>query len=292
MPAKKNKGKPRKNFNRKFKKQRAKRVETKKREHALIAIRNSTNGAGVSFSSFYPDTTKATAMTAVLSMLPVRSFYRTSRGNRPDQMEGSSIYCKNIYMKGKITGLPASNAVEAYIISGIVQDKLGLSEFTSPTVTQATRQTVEDFIYNQVRQHFDEKKDEMRYRTAKKDNIKILSYKKLTHPADAAFNNDIDFKCHWKWNRKVTYTRCRDPQDDAALQGNNALIPAADAGDLNDVDFTDAFKNHTDTYGGDIGQYLPLNSWLPFSLVYVPKFADISPGTLNLQYNDVTYFTG
>lgn len=38
------------NKKRNFRKQRAKVVETKRREHAKIAIRNSNDGAGITFS--------------------------------------------------------------------------------------------------------------------------------------------------------------------------------------------------------------------------------------------------
>ncbi len=49
-----------------FRKMRAKREETKRREHAQIAIRNSTNGAGVNFATNYPDTTKLTSISSTL----------------------------------------------------------------------------------------------------------------------------------------------------------------------------------------------------------------------------------
>ena len=55
MPRRKNRGK-KKNFNRNFKKQRARRVETKKREQQLTSIRNSADGAGVTFDAYYPST--------------------------------------------------------------------------------------------------------------------------------------------------------------------------------------------------------------------------------------------
>jgi hypothetical protein len=296
MPPRKSR-KPRKqNKKRNFRRQRALVVETKKRELEQINIRNSQNGAGVTFSAYYPSTIKLTNMTSELSMLPIRPFYRMSKGDRADQMIGNEVFSKSLYLKGKILGLPANNSVEAYLVTGWVKDRLGFTDFTTPTVANAVRQDVEDFIYNQVRQHFDSSTDEMRYRTAKKDNIHILKYKKLTHPADANFNDDIDFKAFWKTQRKVVYTQCRKALNDGTLGGNNQLFVESNnnsgGGGGNLIDVTDQAKDETDTLGGDIGQFLPLNSWLPFALIYCPKFADISPGTLALQFNAVHYFQG
>lgn len=267
--------------------------EIKKREQELISIRNSNDGAGVTFSAFYPSMIKANAVTATLSMLPVRSFYRMSRGQRVDQMIGTEISSKSLYLKGKILGLPPNNSVEAFIVHGWVKDRLGFTDFTTPTKANATREDVETFVYNQCRQHFDEKSDEMRYRTAKKDNILIKGYRKLQHPKEASYQDDVDFKCTWKTGRKVVYTECykldsdSDPQNTA---GNNSLTTGVGGGPV--INLTDTAEEQGDALGGDIGQFLPLNSWLPFALVYIPKISDISPGSIQLQYNSVHYFSG
>ena len=298
MPPKRN-NKKRNNFKKNFKKQRAKRVETKRREHAQIAIQNSTDGVGTTFSANYPDPTKATSIssTVALSMLPLRSFYRMSKGTRPNQMIGNEIFSKSLYLKGKITGLPANNTVEAFLYWGWIKDRLGLSDFTTPSRANATRQDVEDFILNQLKQHFDEKKDEMRFRENKKDNIKIVGVRKLQHPQDALLQDQIDFKCSWRTNRKVVYTKCYEPRNPTDYTepwagANSTFVAVSDDGSGADVNLTDTALQTGDSSPGDIGQYLPLNSWLPWCLVYVPEYAAISPGTIQLLYNDIHYFTG
>lgn len=295
MPPKKQYNKKRRNgFKKNFRKQRARRVETKRREHAEIAIRNSTGGAGNTFSAYYPDPTKATSISSstAMSMMPIRSFYRMSKGTRPNQMIGNEIFSKSLYLKGKITGLPANNTQEAFLYWGWVQDKLGLSDFTTPHVNNATRTDVENFILNQVKQHFDEQGDEMRYREKKKDNIKIVGVRKLQHPQDASYQDSVDFKCSWRTSRKVVYTQGRSiitPGQQEA--GNNQnVVDSTTAPHV--VDLTDSFKDSSDAKGGDIGVFLPLNSWLPFALIFVPNYSAVSPGTIQIMYNDIHYFTG
>lgn len=293
MPAKKNGRKPRFNKKRQFRKQRSRVVETKKREQQLTAIRNSNDGAGGShFSNFYPSTITPIATTATINMLPLRPFLRMSKGTRADQMLGNEVFSKSLYLKGKITGLPANNSLEAFLVTGWVRDRLGYTPFTSPSVSTATRQNVEDFIFQQCRDHFDSEEDEMRYRTAKKDNIHIVKYQKLQHPNDANYNDDINFKASWRTNRKITYTECfkydPDGADPLGVGGNNSLITGVGGGQV--INLTDVAEEAGDTLGGDIGQYLPLNTWLPFALVYIPQW-DASHKPL-IAYNSVHYFTG
>lgn len=216
-----------------------------------------------------------------------------SKGTRNDQMDGNEVFSKSLYLKGKITGLPANNTVEAFLYYGWIKDRLGLTDFTTPTSSNATRQDVEDFVLNQLKQHFDEKKDEMRFRENKKDNIKIVGVRKLQHPQDAQLQDQIDFKCSWRTNRKVVYTRCHVPDMNSNWIGNNYSFVSTTADPQNpDINVTDTTQQSGDSLGGDTFQFLPLNSWLPFALVYVPEYASISPGTVSLQYNDIHYFTG
>ena len=284
-----------KNFNKKYRNQRAKRVETSKREAQKIAIRNSTDGAGTAFSANYPSLIKQTPITTgeAVTMLPLRSFYRMSKGARPDQMIGNEIFHKALYAKVKVEGLPANNSIEMYVIHGWITDKLGYTDFTTPSVATATRQNLEDFVLHQIKQRFDETQDEMRFADRKLDNIKILGYRKLQHSEDASYNNSVDFKCSWRTNRKVAYTKCYQPQPAHtgidAWAGNNSSAVLA-TGSVDDyIDMTDS-HNDIGQLGGDIGQYLPLNSFLPFMCLYCPQFATVSPGSVTVGFNDVSYF--
>jgi len=294
MPQKKRNAKTRKNgFRKKYQNQRMKRVEVKRREHADISIRNSTGSEGTTFSPTYPDTTKLTPISSAtaMSLMPLRSFYRVSKGSRPNQMVGNEIFSKSLYLKGKISGLPANNSVEAYVYWGWVQDKLGYTDFTTPSRANATSADLESFVLEQVKQHFDEKADEMRYREKKLDNIKIAGVRKLQHPQDASYQDSVDFKCSWRTNRKIPYTQCARVGEGMPTAGNNFLQVMSN--DSTSINLTDSAKDENDVGGGgDVGQFLPLNSWLPFALVYVPEFATVSPHTVNLQYNDIHYFTG
>ena len=131
----------------------------------------------------------------------------------------------------------------------------------------------------------------MRFADKKKDNIKILGYRKLQHKDDALYNDSIDFKCSWRTNRKVTYTRCYQPQvgDESTWAGNNYSFVTMDQPGGGVVDMTDV-QNQMGELGGDIAQYLPLNSYLPFCLLYCPQFASVSPSSVTIEYNDVSYF--
>lgn len=286
MPPRKNN---QKKFNKKrnFRKNRARVVETKRREAEFSSgIRNSTNGAGASFSANYPSIIKPTSLAShKVTLLPLRSFYRTSKGTRPDQMIGTEIFCKNIYAKGTVMGLPPTNAQECYVVAGWIRDRLGFTEFTTPTQMAATRTDLENFVLNQLKQHFDGDNEEMRYREKKLDNIKITHYRKLQHPKEAAYQDKVDFKVHWNVNRKVAYTNC------TALAGGNDLVIQTVAGQpANTIDLTNVAKENVDDAGGDTAGYLPLNSHLPFLMLYTPE--EPSPGSLTVSYNNITYFTG
>jgi len=55
---------------------------------------------------------------------------------------------------------------------------------------------------------------------------------------------------------------------------------------------TDQFKEDIDTLGGDKGGFMPLQSWLPFALLYNPDFDQFSPNHQPaVKYNDIHYFT-
>jgi hypothetical protein len=293
MPPKNAKSSRKKNFNRNYKRARAKVVEKKRRESAKIQIRNSTNGAGSTFSANYPDTTKFTNLSTStgVNLLPLRSFYRMSRGERGDQMQGVQIYSHDLYLKGQISDLKNQYFADTgpapiFFVAGWVKDKLGFTDYTTPTVATATRSDLENFVLAQVKQHFDDQKDEMRYREAKKDNIKITKYQRLRNPEQDDYNHNIKFDCHWSIKRKTTYTKCAD------LAGNNDLIQNSSSTPGVTIDMTDQFKEDTDQLGGDKGGFLPLESWLPFALIYAPNFTDFeSNSPPQVKFNDIHYFT-
>jgi len=267
MPPKRRKNN-KKNFKRNYKRARAKVVEKKRRETAKVQIRNSTNGAGTTFSANYPDTTKYTSLdgTTAVNLLPLRSFYRISRGERGDQMQGVQIMSHDLYLKGQINALSPQSAptiipANLFFVCGWVKDKLGFTDFSTPSVANATRTDLENFVLAQVKQHFDENVDQMRYREAKKDNIKITKYQRIRNPQTDDYNQDLKFDAHWRIKRKTTYTKC------APLAGNNDLIQNSSSTPGVTIDMTDQFKEDIDTLGGDKGGYLPLQSCLPFALL-------------------------
>lgn len=279
--------KPRNQGKKKFRKNFQRRVEGKRRESAEVQIRNSTNGQGTAFSANYPDTTKATALDHVtaVNLLPLRSFYRMSQGDRENQMNGCQIYSKNLYLKGEVTAGSSVrlSEMELYFVTGWVQDKLGYTDFSTPSVATATRSDLESFVLAQVKQHFDQSVDQLRYREAKKDNIKITKYQRLVHPMDADNTAPIEIKGHWPVNRKTTYTKC------VKLAGNNDLIQNSSSTPGVTIDMTDSFKEDIDALGGDVGGWLPLESWLPFALIY-NRSAPSDHG-IKVAFNDIHYFT-
>lgn len=52
---------------------------------------------------------------------------------------------------------------------------------------------------------------------------------------------------------------------------------------------TDSFKEDIDALGGDVGGWLPLESWLPFALIY-NRSAPSDHG-IKVAFNDIHYFT-
>lgn len=286
MPPKKKPAKKKGNF-RNYKRNRARVAETKRRESAEVQIRNSTNGAGVTFSSNYPDTTKPTAISTstAVNLLPLRSFYRMSQGSRKNQMLGTQVFSKDIYLKGEVQINTQISEKETYFVCGWVQDKLSFTDFTTPSRANATRTDLESFVLDQVKQHFDESVDQLRFREAKKDNIKITKYQKLQHPMDSANIGPVEIKGHWPVNRKTTYTKC------AKLAGNNELIQNSSSTPGVTIDMTDSFKEDIDTLGGDTFGFLPLESWLPFALVYCRTFDEPASQSMTIAYNDIHYFT-
>lgn len=297
MPAKKNgknnRRRPRKSVPRSS-------VEVKRREDADIQIRNSTNANGTAMSANYPGYyAKATQLptSTTLTMLPIRSFLRMSRGDRKNQMLGNTVNSKSIYMKGMIGTYKAGVSNELlkdtawsnkiYLCTGWVKDTTSFTDFTTPTLAAATRDDVENFIANQIQQHFDQFSDQMRYREKKKDNIKIDKYQLLTSGDDtqAAQSDGLPFKAYWKTDRKVVYSEC------ARLLGNNEIVQNSSASPGVTINMTDSFKESSDALGGDSGGFIPNNSWLPFACLIQPDVdptSAIQPGVL---YNTIHYFT-
>lgn len=278
-------------------------VEVKRREDADIQVRNSTNGYGSpgTFSGNYPDTFKVGAQlptTTSVTMLPLRSFLRMSRGERKNQMTGNQVMSKSIYLKGKLGEWDKNNAIwspgtsfsnKIYLVCGWIKDSTGYTDFTSPSLATATRNDVEDFIFNQLKQHFDDSSDEMRYREAKKDNIKIDKYQLLTVGDDTLGANEdgISFKAYWKTNRKTLYSEC------TRLAGSNELLQTSSAQPTQTINMTDQFKESGDTLGGDSGGFIPNNSWLPFACLYQPFPQGEQAGVAQpaVIYNSIHYFT-
>ena len=305
MPRKVNKKKSRKPRAKKAVQRRA--VEVKRRESVDIQIRNSTGGKAAtldSFSSSYPYTLQGTHLsTTSITVLPLRSFLRVSRGDRKNQMTGNQIMSKSIYLKGKLGGyqepsppvplggnfVPNTNfSNKIYLVTGWLKDTTSYNDFTSPTLTNANRNNVEAFMLAQLKQHFDETQDEMRFREQKKDNIQIDKYQLLTTGEDTQADQQmgIDFKAYWKTNRKVVYSEC------SRLTGNNEVIQNSDLTQGQTINMTDEFKESGDALGGDSGGFIPNNSWLPFALLYQPYPVSGAANTLPACiYNDIHYFT-
>jgi len=88
-------------------------------------------------------------------------------------MQGVQIMSHDLYLKGQINHLANGEGEPAnlFFVCGWIKDKLGFTDFSTPSVANATRTDLENFVLAQVKQHFDENVDQMRYREAKKDNI-------------------------------------------------------------------------------------------------------------------------
>lgn len=186
-------------------------------------------------------------------------------------MIGKSIYAQYLKQKFQIA-LPSGpymikHPAQVYLIHGWCKAPLNKTAYTSPTMDGLNRGDLIEHIEDQVKQYYDERKDKLRFRPKATANLKILGFQKVRARKDdnlgvasntVALNEstteprgahaEISMSCTWTIKRKLHYT----------------------PGVTNVLQFL--YTNH---------------SWLPFTIIYNPSFAeytDASSGSQNALY--------
>ncbi len=264
-------------------------VETKRRVHSLITALNA-NADGTP-SANYHDTINGLLISNVtaFTLLDLASYYRNSHGFNERNVIGDTLYSK--WLKLKITlKFPTGtdmivNPVKMFLITGWVTAPMALTNNTTVTEGNATKQTLIDHLDDQLREYFDERQDFLRFREKTTSNVRILSYKSLMPNNNAAIAApaaqailaddtvrtvgavpDVNRTFTWSTKRKVH------------LSEGKAVATSTDASDP------------------DIQNLFPNNQWLPFAIIYNKDHASMRNAAdedtkCQLFYNDIHHFS-
>lgn len=290
--AKKNFGKRRRPF-----------VETKTRESITVNMANRTPPAmGQTFDANYPNILDFENLPVddAFTVLEPRSFTRMCQGVGEDKMIGESIFSR--YIKQKITfRYPGGEDQIAfghnmYLIHGWVTVPMALTATSTntwgspsvliPSIDAIDMNSVKSYIAYQVKQHYNEREDKMRFVPKRTTNVKILSYRKIrtdrnSQPSmtpatgDAVATTamagqlpDIHMSNTWKTGRKIHYVKGKEV---------GLTYPPAE--------------------GQDTENYFANYAWLPFSIIYNPDYEKqlqvngSTPAVIKLCHNDQHWYT-
>lgn len=259
-----------------FQKRRAPMVETKKRTQEGIATGTATpdnipNGI----------TTNSTiSMETAYHFVPVWSFNSMTRGIGDDQMIGSSVYAR--YLKSRIVftiGYGANTpgyagiAEELRVIHGWCTAPLNLNAYTTPNEGVLDRSAFSVHVNNQVKEYFDDRGDPLRFRPKQGTGIKILGNRKIIRKAD-----------QYNMQPNAFY----DPdQAEVLVEGTGDEITVNSTWPMNKkVHYTQANQQT----GESDHWYYPNSQWIPFVMLYSPRFQSQTNGPL-YRYNNVFYFS-
>lgn len=292
--AKKNFGKRRRPF-----------VETKTRESITVNMANRTPPAmGQTFDVHYPNILEFQNLPVddAFTVLEPRSFTRMCQGVGEDKMIGESVYSRFIKQKVTFRYPGGANQIafghNMYLIHGWVTVPMALTSVATntwgspsvliPAIDGIDQDSLKSYIAYQVKQHYNEREDKMRFVPKRTTNVKILSYRKVrtdrnSQPsmtpasgdavavsAMAGQLPDIHMTNTWKTSRKIHYVLGKDV---------NLAYPAANP-----------LEN-------DVQQWFPNYAWLPFTCIYNPDFATQKKvdgetnAVIELCHNDQHWYT-
>lgn len=292
-----------KNAKKNFGKRRRPFVETKTRESITVNMHNRTPPAmGQTFDVNYPNILDFVNLPVddAFTVLEPRSFTRMCQGVGEDKMIGESIFSR--YIKQKVTFRYPGGADQIafghnmYLIHGWVTVPMGLTQIATntwgdpsvliPSIPSINQDSVKSYIAYQVKQHYNEREDKMRFIPKRTTNLKVLSY------------------------RKIRTDRNSQPSMPPAT--GDAVSTAAMAGQLPDIHMSNTWKTGRKihyvngkevalTYppdsGSDVEQWYPNYAWLPFTCIYNPDFAKqlkvggVTPAIIQVCHNDQHWYT-
>lgn len=279
MPRKRN-PKAKKNFKKNYQKKVTQQVELKKRQDHQVTqyqrVRNVGTGV-ITPSPNYQDKLKFHQISGNYAILPINSFNRQCQKITRDGLVGQTLFSRSIYLKGKLDRVSFNgneDNISFEVIHGFVKAPLAWSEYTVVTPSTGTLTDLNNYIIHQVRDLYEDNVDSLVFQDKKRNNLKVLSIQRFNRKEGQVPSNDapiLDFKCHWKTNRKVQYTKTAHLPISTASPGSEESV--------------DSSLEETNTF-------LNLNSWLPFCVVRFPNRGTASTGSSGgtVAYNSIHYY--
>ncbi len=285
-----------------FRKKRQPFVETKKREHTIIAYKNVQAGIDAGLHPLYatqPMNWLDIPNDDAYTHFNLASFYRLKQGLGEDEIVGDTIYARYLKCKVEIRFPDNMNLIlkpnKIYMVQGWVTNPMdtnasrGIFGGTGTDSLTSTASDVLKHVSNSVKQYFNESEDRLRFMPRGDPDIKILR-KDLLVPdmsqtalgpslrGEAGFIGtngtipDVHRSYTWKINRKISLTQGTGADGKTKPQDNSA-----------DSDVQNMFNN---------------DSWVPFLIMYSPQFdvykeGETATGTevhIQTRYNDCLWF--
>lgn len=290
-----------------FRKRRQPFVETKKREHTIIAFQNDDGGIDPAVDPLYAQQPMEWANVPnddAYTHFNLASYYRMKQGLGEEDMVGDACYSRYLKVKldlrfpGNMNLMLKPNKL--YVVQGWIVAPLNTNASRGVfggTGTDSKTTIASDLmlhVSNSVKQFFDQNEDRLRFMPKVTTDVKILR-KDLISPnlqsqlglppslrGEQGFVGtngsipDVHRSYTWTVNRKVHYTQGTGQDGKAKAQDNSSEL--------------------------DIQNMYPNNSWIPFLILYSPDFAvyknadgssNASGSEVNLQarYNDCHWFS-
>lgn len=203
-------------------------------------------------------------------IIPLEPFYRMTQGFQSFQMIGDSVYGKSLRLKVAVDFPYADEVIvrafKMYVITGFITRPMAATATTTPTRSDVTVDDITSYINQQLFEYFDSKDDPLEFHEKRRQNLKIVSYKRLkpkvdgltpiTHAEQVAPGttskvahgapHSVQKNFTWKLNRKVHYELGAPAPTDS-----DTLPPAGDQ---------------------MLQNWYPNDAWLPFAIFYMPEW--------------------
>lgn len=265
-------------------------VETKARIKSEIAFRNSSDGsASGTMSTNYPNPLEIKQIDTAngFRQIYLDPFSRMSQGLDDSQMIGNTVFARSLTCKLQLwyphrhligsNGLPLVNSqnpitrpIRMYAVAGWVTVPFARTPNTTPTESQTVTDDFHNHIEFQIREHFDNKADQLEFKSKVLSNLEITDFKLLK----PKHQNRIAPQHQW-----VDNTDAVSPVPSLTLLGSNPYVSYSHTWKFNKkIHYTkgDDTSNATAAPDPDIENYYPNNvDKIPFLCFYMPDHADM-----------------
>jgi len=229
-----------------------------------------------------------------ISDIPETWLYR-SQGFKQNEMVGDSVFIKYLKMKMEIKLPENDNLIhfpqcQMFLIHGFVKKTISANEFTTPTLTDITRENMVDIVSAQLDEYFNDSNEPLRFQPKGSINspLKILGRQEIkwnknksilpdpvrTRQADLTIEQfgslpTKTVSCEWPMMRKQKYVPA------PALLNPNGTVGTRPA---------NFFANEINPDEG-----------IPFWCIYMPGGENIiysvNANRIQYRYNEVCYYT-